>query len=91
MKNNRINVDEMYENIPLYIKYDLGEAYKWAVKTLGDREGYGHSIQILQNYPDYGVCCNFSKPSWSGDHTGSGMETGSEAIVMSVCEYLNGC
>lgn len=82
---------EMYNSIPQYIKDDLGEAYKWAVTILGNREGYGHSIQILPNYPDETVCCNFSKASWSGDHTGSGMDTGSEAIVMSVCEYLNGC
>jgi hypothetical protein len=36
------------------------------------------------------VCCSFAKPSWKGDHCGRGMEHGAQAMVMAVCEYLNG-
>ncbi len=36
------------------------------------------------------VVCSFAKPSWNADHCSKPMEHGAEAIVMAVCEYLNG-
>ena len=80
-----------YGNVPEYIKKDIYTAARWASNTLTNHEGSGHIIQISAVYQQEGVvCCSFSKPSWPGDHCGRGMETGSEAIVMAVCEYLNG-
>lgn len=77
-----------YNEISSDIKEDLEEALYWAKKTLKENEGEGHIFQVLAEKK--GVCCTFSKPSWAGEHCSRGMDSASEAIVMAVCEYLNG-
>lgn len=91
----RAKADEMYASVPDWIKDNIGEAYKWAFESLTAREGQGHEIVVTacwhQGVSAGLVQCSFAKPSWSGDHCGSGMESASQAIVMSVCEYFSGC
>jgi hypothetical protein len=82
---------DMYEAVPDYIKDDIGEAITWAKKTLTDHEGSGHQFYVHGSHKNPGlVVCSFAKPQWSGDHCSREMEHGAEAIVMAVCEYLNG-
>ena len=81
--------NEMFNQVPEYIRSDLVEAAVWARKTLTDHEGSGHDLQITGD-SSQGLSCSFAKPSWSGDHSGAYMDTASEAIVIAVCEYLCG-
>jgi len=78
-----------YESIPEHIREDICEASKWAKQTLMEHEGSGHEIYITGG-KDRLVYCSFAKPEWAGDHCGRGMEHGAQAMVMAVCEYLNG-
>ncbi|MDR3547039.1 MAG: hypothetical protein P4M11_01970 [Candidatus Pacebacteria bacterium] len=81
-----------YEAVPAHIKEDICEAAAWARTTLTNHEGSGHSIDVTaagSKHPGM-VVCSFAKPQWPSDHCGRPMELGSEAIVMAVCEYLNG-
>jgi hypothetical protein len=80
---------EMYKNVPDFIKENLVEACIWARNTLTDYEGLGHILEISAN-KDGLLCCSFAKLQWPGDHCGSYMETASQAVIISVCEYLNG-
>ena len=82
-------IEAMYDGVPEYIREDVVEAGIWARETLTNKEGSGHAIYIFGT-KDGMVECSFAKPSWPGDHCGSPMESGSEAIVMAVCEYLCG-
>lgn len=82
-------IQEMYANVPAYIKEDICEAALWTRTTLTDLEGSGHCIYVTAD-EDGLVCCSFAKPSWAGDHCGRGMEDGAQAMVMAVCEYLCG-
>ena len=78
-----------YKNVPIEIREDICQAINWAVKELTQHEGSGHIFEIVA--ADNGmVVCTFSKPQWAGEHCSRPMERGSEAIVMAVCEYLNG-
>ena len=86
-RENRILTS--YDEVSSDVKEDLEEALAWAKKTLKESEGGGHNFQVLAEKKGL-VCCTFSKPSWSGEHCSRGMESASEAIVMAVCEYLNG-
>jgi hypothetical protein len=80
---------EMYNSLPQHIKEDTYEALLWAMEYMMQEEGEGHSFQIYGNM-DATVSCSLSKPQWTADHCSKGMETGAEAIVMAVCEYVNG-
>lgn len=68
---------------------DLSECIQWAVKTLTDYEGSGHLFEI-SIASDNRFVCSFAKPSWPGDHSSHPMFTAQEAIVLAVCEYLEG-
>ncbi len=78
-----------FAKAPEHIREDIVEAAIWARDTLRDHEGAGHIIQVSESKGL--VVCSFCKPQWNADHCGETMETGSEAIVMAVCEYLSGC
>lgn len=78
-----------YEEVPEEIREDICEATKWARETLTNFDGKGHEIYVSSAGNGL-VCCSFAKPEWAGDHCGRGMGHGAEAIVMAVCEYLNG-
>lgn len=82
-------VQKMYDDLPEYLKEDVLEALKWAQKTLTELEGLGHTFHILGENENL-VSCSFSKPCWSGDHSGRPMECGATAVCRAVCEYLNG-
>lgn len=82
----------MWDSIDDYIKDDILEAITWATTTLTNHEGSGHAFYVHaagSKHPGM-VVCSFAKPSWGGDHCSKPMEHGAEAIVMAVCEYLNG-
>lgn len=66
---------------------NLEEALAWARRTLTNHEGAGHYFELI--YEDGFKCC-FAKPVWNADHCSQPMPTAPEAIVMAVCEYLNG-
>jgi len=80
---------QSYENVPDYIKEDVVEAGIWARNYMMRKEGEGHQFFVTAN-KDGTVCCSFAKPEWAGDHSSRGMAHGAEAIVMAVCEYING-
>ena len=78
-----------YMNAPEHVKSDLVEAAIWARDTLRDKEGSGHNFQIHAEKNGM-LTCSFAKAEWSADHCGDEMEEASSAIVLAVCEYLNG-
>ncbi len=78
-----------YEAVPEHIRDDICEASAWAKDKLMRHEGEGHQFYIT-SHSDGGVVCSFAKVEWSGDHCSRSMEHGAEAMVMAVCEYLNG-
>ena len=78
-----------YEDIDDHTKEDIEEAIIWAKERLKHYEGSGHQIFVTACGDDL-VSCSFAKPEWPGDFCGSGMDHAAEAIVMAVCEYLNG-
>lgn len=82
-------IQKAFADVPDYVKEDVVEAAAWAKETLTNHEGSGHCFDI---FPDKsgGLVFNFHKPAWAGDHTGRHMPYGGQAIVMAVCEYLNG-
>jgi len=81
-------IQSRYASVGYTIKDNIGEAYAWAVKELTNLEGSGHDLYVSAR--GTGVCCSFAKPEWQGDHCGHAMDHGAEAIVMAVCEYLEG-
>lgn len=83
-------IQAAYQAVPEEIRDDICQASAWARKALTDHEGAGHDIYVTSAGSNGLVVCSFAKPSWAGDHCGRGMEHGAEAIVMAVCEYLNG-
>lgn len=80
-------IQNAYNNVPLEIRGDLHRSIMWAVQTLTDYEGSGHEFNITVVGKKL-LSCSFAKPEWGGDHSGRGMETASESIVMAVCEYI---
>lgn len=80
----------MYDALPANVKEDVLEALLWARDTLRDREGSGHCF-VITGDRDTMLSCSFAKPQWSGDHSGSAMDTDAQAVCTSVCEYLCGC
>jgi len=78
-----------YATVPEHIRDDIYEAARWAKETLTILDGPGHQIYVTAAGEGL-VCCSFAKVEWAGDHCGRGMEHGAEAIVMAVCEYMNG-
>ena len=89
MNAQEIKILADYEAVDETIKEDIYEAITWAREKLTNLEGSGHLFEIVSQ-GDGMVVCAFAKPSWSGDHCSRAMDTGSQAIVMAVCEYLNG-
>ena len=83
-------IQASYAAVPERTREDLYEALQWARETLTGMEGEGHEFHITSDGKNGMVCCSFYKPEWPGDHCGRGMESGSEAIVMAVCEYIEG-
>jgi hypothetical protein len=77
-----------FEQVPEEIRFNLFEALNWALETLKSHEGDGHLFEIC--YQHDGFVASFAKPQWNADHTSQPMNTAQEAIVMAVCEYLNG-
>lgn len=73
---------------PDYTRDDLFEALAWAKETLTNHEGAGHHINVIHQKD--GVVCAFAKPQWNADHCSQPCDTASDAIVLAVCEYLNG-
>ena len=82
-------VQERYSAVSDEVCEDIGLAHAWAIDALMRKEGEGHQLNISAR-GDNQVCCSFSKPEWGGDHCGRAMDHGAEAIVMAVCEYLEG-
>lgn len=83
---------EMFASVPESIREDIELASKWARETLRDHEGAGHVFYVTaagSRHPGL-VVCSFSKPAWNADHCSRPMEHGALAVVMAVCEYLNG-
>ncbi len=80
--------ERAYAEVPDHVKEDIEDAIKWAKATLTSLEGDGHQIYVTGNVT--GVVCSFAKVGWPGDHCGRTMDHAAEAIVMSVCEYMNG-
>jgi len=72
-----------------YVKDNLEIALMWALNTLRDREGTGHSFELVAE-PDGQFRACFAKPRWNADHCSQPMPTAQEAIVMAVCEYVSG-
>lgn len=85
----RKNAQAMYAAVNDYTKEDLALAIDWARNSLLKAEGEGHIFNVTANKEGKVQCC-FSKPEWAGEHSSSYMESGSEAVVMAVCEYLCG-
>ncbi len=81
-------INAAYDGVPDDIKEDIVSAANWALACLASYEGTGHIIQVSATTKGGEVVCSFAKPSWQGDHCSEPMETGSEAIVLAVCEYL---
>ena len=81
--------DAAYAAVPEHVREDIVEAGIWARDVLMRREGEGHCIYVTAA-KDGLVVCSFAKPEWSGDHSGTPMGHGAEAIVMAVCEYFAG-
>lgn len=88
-------IQAAYAAVHDYHKHTLTGAIDWAHEKLfeaqdtSDNENY--ELQVIAAPEQNLLACTISKPSWAGDHCGGrGMPTGSEAIVMAVCEYLNG-
>lgn len=82
-------IQKRYASISDDIKDDIELAARWAKEVLRDHEGSGHLLFVSASGANR-VCCSFAKPEWPGDHCGRGMDHGAEAIVMAVCEYLEG-
>jgi len=80
---------EMYNSISEDIREDICKACEWAKNYLMRLEGEGHELYITR-HSDRLVCCSFAKPEWRADHTSRGMDHGAQAVVMAVCEYVNG-
>lgn len=95
-------VQQSYAAAPDDLKRDVRKAIRWAKDYLCKIEGSGHFFHLSHErvydktvnpwvLTDTGMIqCSFAKPSWAGDHCSRGMPTGAEAVVMAVCEYLNG-
>ena len=82
-------IQTAYDAVPEHVRDDICEAVVWAKDTLMKLEGEGHLFYITGT-KEGKVCCSFAKPEWSGDHCGRPMEYGAPAVVMAVCEYLEG-
>ena len=78
---------EQFNSVDALIKDDIEGALEWAKETMTAHEGDGHHFSII--YEDGFKCC-FCKPSWNADHCSQAMPSAAEAVVMAVCEYLNG-
>jgi len=89
MVNKMKKSEEMFNDIIKLMGGDLFGSLVWARDKLMRHEGEGHIFNILAN-DEHQVCCCFSKPEWNADHCGEYMDDGSEAVIMVVCEYLDG-
>lgn len=76
--------------MPEHIRDDLFEAITWARTTLTNKEGAGHLFEIGYSMKGEGFTASFAKPQRNADHSSQPMDTAQNAIVMAVCDYLNG-
>lgn len=83
-------IQKRYAEVDSFTKDYIEEAIQWAITTLTEEEGGGHYILVTAEHGTGLVECSFAKPEWGGDHVGRGMEHAAEAIVMAVCEYMEG-
>ena len=68
---------------------DVLTALLWAREMLTKHEGAGHVFSIISDDGEK-YMCEFMKPEWQGAHCGQPMDSDWEAVLMAVCEYLNG-
>ena len=79
-----------FDELPQDLKEsDLLYVLTWATNFLMQKEGAGHQFQLIAT-KDCRFQCSFAKPEWGGDHVSQPMDTAEEAVMMAVCEYLNG-
>jgi len=83
-------IQTMYENLPDNVKEPILDSLNWTTDYLMRLEGEGHEFFLHAN-KDQTFCCSFAKPEWGGDHSSRNMPEAPEAVVMAVCEYVNGC
>lgn len=83
-------IQKRYTELSSFTKDYIEEAIQWAITTLTEEEGSGHYFIVTAHRDGELVECSFAKPEWGGDHVGRGMEHAAEAIVMAVCEYMEG-
>lgn len=79
-----------FEAVPAWVREDLYLALTWARNELTLHEGSGHNFEIAYDEREEGFVACFAKPEWNADHCSQPMNTAQEAIIMAVCEYLNG-
>lgn len=88
----KIQADRLYATVPDWIKEDTLQSLVWATRVLNHFEGTGHFISLSGEYMKEpgtsGVVCSFAKSEWPGDHCSEARDTGSDAVVWSVCEYF---
>lgn len=78
-----------YRSVNNSIKEDVVEALCWAKKHLESAtKETGFFFQLVPQ--DGGISCAFAPPHWGGDHCGRPMDSGGEAVVMAVAEFING-
>jgi hypothetical protein len=82
-------IQNAYAAVPEFVRDDICEAAQWARDTLTGLEGDGHIFYVYAK-SDGTVYCSLSKVTWAADFVGRGMAHGAQAMVMAVCEYLNG-
>ena len=71
------------------VREDLEKALSWAKTHLFIKtKRVGYLFQIHGDRNDGKVFCTIELPEWSGDFWGGPADTGSEAIVNAVCEFL---
>lgn len=82
-------VQARFKALPAHLKDDIVEAALWARTVLDSCDAPGHRFQ-LHPAGDARVTCSINHPEWSRDHVGAAMATGSEALLMAVCDYVYG-
>ena len=85
----RLAVASAMADVSAEVRGNARLALRWARQRLMRREGAGHVLQLVRQSD--GIVCAFAKPSWPGDHCGTPMPTGAEAVVQSVLEYEADC
>ncbi len=79
--------NKMYIEVADSIKKSTLLALRWAERVLLDRHGVTHSF-CLKPTKEMMVKCLITELEANTTYSGSEMESGSKAIVMATCEYL---